>query len=250
MLKIMTLNLNYMIDKHGPWPARRELITRAISRSAADVVALQAVKRPDRNLPDQACELAGALDEYPYSYFQAADIQGDGAALGSGFMARIPLSVSGSLRLSNSPADEDPTPRLVMHTELQTEQGPLHLFNCHFSWIPEQTGRNILETLGYANACSGARILVGDFNARPDSDALGMLYQAGWLDVWKKTRPAEDGFTFEADRPTSRIDYVLASAELREAIEGIDLIGSQRDDVRLSDHLGLVATLRLSAART
>lgn len=248
MLRIMTLNLNYMVDKHGPWPARRESINRAVKESSADVVALQAVKRPGKNSPDQACELAGALDDYSYSFFQAAEIQGDGTALGSGFIARIPLTVSGSLQLTNSAEDEDPTPRLVLHTEMQTGHGPLHLFNCHFSWIPEQTSRNVLETLGYVNSFSGPKIMVGDFNAQPDSNALGMLFRAGWTDAWGKVRPAEEGLTFESDRPSIRIDYILVSPELRDAVLDVGLVGSSQDDVRLSDHLGLAAKLRVSVA--
>jgi endonuclease/exonuclease/phosphatase family metal-dependent hydrolase len=248
MLRIMTLNLNYMVDKHGPWRERRDLITRAIRESSADIVILQAVKRPGKNLPDQACELAGALDEYPYSFFQAADVLEEGVALGSGFVARIPLAISGSLRLTDRSEDEDPTPRLVLHTELKTGQGPLHLFNCHFSWIPEQTRRNVLETLGYANSVSGPRILIGDFNAPPHSEALGMLYRAGWVDAWEKARPTEDGFTFESDRPSMRIDYILASTELKDAILDVNLIESSQDGVRLSDHLGLAARLRVSGA--
>lgn len=97
------------------------------------------------------------------------------------------------------------------------------------------------ETAGCA---PGPALLLGDLNSAPDSAALETLRGAGWKDVWAMLRPADPGFTFEADRPTQRIDYALASAESRarvHAIERVEVNG--RGPPRLSDHLGLLVTL-------
>ncbi len=39
MLKIMTLNLSFLVDKHGPWRERRELIAREILQHSPDIIA-------------------------------------------------------------------------------------------------------------------------------------------------------------------------------------------------------------------
>src|SRR5438105_116900 len=52
MLRVLSLNLNYRVAKHGEWALRRDLIVDAARRSDADVLALQAVER------------AGGMDRY------------------------------------------------------------------------------------------------------------------------------------------------------------------------------------------
>jgi endonuclease/exonuclease/phosphatase (EEP) superfamily protein YafD len=135
----------------------------------------------------------------------------------------------------------------LIHARFDLPEGPFHLFNAHFSWVPEQARLNLDEALPYMRSFRGPAALVGDLNTPPDSDVLQPLREAGWLDVWSELRPTEAGPTFEADNPSLRIDYVWVNSELRPQVEAIEIVTGNRDEsgVRLSDHLGLLATFSL-----
>lgn len=80
-------------------------------------------------------------------------------------------------------------------------------------------------------------VVVGDFNAIPTSTAIETMNNS-FSDVWDAIYPAQNGFTFPADGPTRRIDYVFVKDGL-VLPQDILLIGQTGT---LSDHLGLIAT--------
>lgn len=87
-------------------------------------------------------------------------------------------------------------------------------------------------------------ILMGDLNHRPDTQEHRMWLAAGWTDTFVSVGKG-DGATIPADRPRSRIDYILAAgpiaetvAESRPLFEGA--FRTNPDDSQgfaLSDHL-------------
>jgi endonuclease/exonuclease/phosphatase family metal-dependent hydrolase len=238
MLRLMTLNLNYRAAKHGDWDDRRRQIAHAIQRTQADVVALQAVERAHG--AGQAAELAAMVDYQHIEYVAA--VKTNGATRGSGFIARRRLGDVAVRRLSQRDGHEDKDRRVLLKTQIQTRGGAVDLYNAHFSWVLPQALDNARETLGFV--APGPALLFGDLNSAPDSQAVRTLTQAGWTDVWAALRPGDPGFTFEADRPSLRIDYALASPAVRERVRSIELIAADGGSVpRLSDHLGLLLTL-------
>lgn len=50
-MKVLTDNINYYVDKHGPWPLRRIILRDIIQRVDPDVIALQAVRRNRKPVP-------------------------------------------------------------------------------------------------------------------------------------------------------------------------------------------------------
>jgi endonuclease/exonuclease/phosphatase family metal-dependent hydrolase len=246
MLTVMTLNLNFLVDKHGTWPERRELILAAIRHHGPEVVALQAVRR----LPggaDQAAELGRFLPAYGHSTFVPAIEREDGSADGSAFLSRVPPERVEALRLSLPDQPEDPTPRVVLHGLFPLENGILNLVNCHISWIPGQAERAMSEILPYATRIPGPVALVGDTNSTPETRTMRAVAEAGFTDLWPLFHPDDPGFTFEADQPNIRIDYIWANGVLRLLAKGIDRFGEPAPSPpRLSDHCGLVASFDLS----
>jgi endonuclease/exonuclease/phosphatase family metal-dependent hydrolase len=242
MLRILTLNINGPGVKQGHWARRKELIARTIEQSGADICALQAVDQPE-NTPDQARQLAELLPRFTDVACEWAT-DGTGPALGSAFLSQVPFAEVKPVRLSRRPGTEDPFERILFHGRFSLPGGPLDLFNAHFSWVEEQAADHVREVLHYLADISGLRVIVGDMNQIAEAEPMLRLCEAGWEDVWPKLRPEQSGYTFEAGQLTKRIDYVWVPQDVLSRVRSIELIGDMVEGgVRLSDHLGLVATL-------
>jgi endonuclease/exonuclease/phosphatase family metal-dependent hydrolase len=246
MFKIMTLNINYYMDKHGPWSERKEKILETVHNKGPDIIALQALKK-DPELysgQDQAVQLSEKLNDYPFVVFYPAIKHPDGKQDGSGFISRHPIIESQALPLTTLPGLEDSSQRVVLNALFQTPLGDLRIFNAHFSWVEEQADKNLDETIPYSQSFSEPAILTGDMNSVPDSKLVRRLQQSGWIDAWEELNPGQDGFTFEAGEPNIRIDYIWVRPELKQALNKIELVSEMQagNDVHLSDHLGLMAS--------
>nr|WP_246350998.1 endonuclease/exonuclease/phosphatase family protein [Deinobacterium chartae] len=243
-MTVMTLNVNGYFEKHGSWTQRRPRLEAALREIRPDILLLQAVARdPQReDGRDQAAQLAAAFPEYVSVMYHPAQHADDGTAFGSALLSRYPLRESGALELSLRRGLEDTTRRNVLWAGVSTPDGLLTVLNAHFSWVPEQNADNLEETVMLLQEMSGPALLAGDFNAPPDGPAIKRLRELGWTDAWERLREHEGGFSFEADAPSMRIDYMWANPELESRLESVQLVLGREE--RVSDHLGLVVTLR------
>jgi endonuclease/exonuclease/phosphatase family metal-dependent hydrolase len=244
-MKLLTLNIQQYAETNGRWPERRELIVDALAGAEADVVALQAVARQagrDDGI-DQAAQIAARLPAYRHVIYHALP-RGSGA-LGLAILARQPPLLQKTFPLSLRPGLEDDQRRLVLCTAFALGGVVLQVFNCHFSWVPEQCAENVREALGRIEGFPGPRIIVGDMNAEPGSAAMRAIAQNGFVDAWQRLHPDENGYTFEARRPRLRIDHVWCDASCASSLTSAVLVA--RPDpgaaVAASDHLGLLVEL-------
>jgi endonuclease/exonuclease/phosphatase family metal-dependent hydrolase len=248
MLRIITLNCNYYVDKHGHWEKRKYLINDLIRDTSPDVVLLQAVcQDPLRYLGiDQASQIAERIG-YRHVQFQAADVDPYGCRRGQAIISRHQFITSAGLRLSLRPGSDDITNRLVQPVSISTNHGLLHIFNVHFSWIEKQARDNIAETLSFIKRFKGMTLITGDFNNEAESAVLEPLRGNGWTDLWSVMRPCESGCTFESDKPRIRIDHAWANASLLRYFADISVHHRETPApaVRLSDHRALSVTLSL-----
>jgi len=234
MLRLMSLNLNYRIAKHGAWAERRARIAEAVERHAVDVMALQAVEGDGRW--NQAQELAERLG-FDHVAF-VAGTQNAGVRHGLALVSRFPLDEVAVCELTRHGQHADPDRRLVLRARVRPNGSSTEIYNAHFSWVPPQAVENARETLAFRGDRSG--LLLGDLNSAPDSAALRILRAGGWIDAWATLRGGEPGYTFEADRPAQRIDYVLATEEAQSRLLALECVGASAP---LSDHLALLVTL-------
>jgi endonuclease/exonuclease/phosphatase family metal-dependent hydrolase len=246
MLKVMTLNLNYYVEKYGTWPLRRGLIVDQIQESEPDLITFQAVKK-DPNLfdgQDQGTQIA-QMAGYPYFVYQPAAEYPDGSTEGSAVLSQIPFSEVDTLQLSLSPGTEDKNKRVLINCLFNFPAYTLRLFNAHFSWVTEQAIDNIEEAYRYIRTFTEPFLLLGDLNTSPDSNLFDLFRKAGMIDVWAELCPDENGFTFEADTPNLRIDYAWASGDLKKDLKAVQVVGEKRstNQARFSDHLGLLVEL-------
>ena len=96
-------------------------------------------------------------------------------------------------------------------------------------------------------------LVVGDLNDEPRRGAHAELVGAGWIDAWQRARGDAGGATnwTPGDRrgraPTQRIDHVLAPSG--SVVEDATVLDDPLEQLgALSDHLPLVATVRLPEA--
>jgi len=246
MLRVLTLNLNYYDDRHGPWITRRALVEEAVRTERPDIIALQAVaKHADvEGGVDAATQLAQGLADYgDVSYHTAARFD-DGREEGMAFLSRYGILSVRTHVLSHRDASEDPSKRVFLHGTFDAPSGPLHVFNAHFSWEAAQARDNVTEALAQLSWAEGPAVLAGDFNQTPDGDALGRFQSAGWTDAWAAVQPRDDGFTFfEGGALSKRTNYVLVNAPLAPRLRDARVILHDGGSVRAGRHAGVLVTL-------
>lgn len=243
MLNLMTMNVNLYEEKHGPWPRRRRVIEEAARAADVDLLALQAVRRHKdvEGGLDQGTQLADSLG-LEHRLFRPAYRRDDGSEDGVALLSKRPLVGFEARELSTREGTEDPWPRVVLRTQVSASI-TISVVNAHLSWVPEQNEDNAVELVAFLEEHEGPTLVVGDFNATPDAPSLRRLRDAGYLDVWRRLRPGDSGFTFESHAPDKRIDYVLVTVDLASRLEQIHVVAGGEDGSRGSDHLGLVVTL-------
>lgn len=236
MTRLLTLNLNFDEAKHGAWPARLPGIAAAVARLQPDVIALQAVRRRAGGI-DQVQALAHATGR-AHHYFVAAR-RDDTVEDGSAILTHLPMMARDCTHLTYDPNPEDVSPRILLQATLDLGRDRrLTVANGHFSWVAALNARNVEETLRRLAEVDGDAVLVGDFNATPDTPSMRAIAAAGWRDAWHAVHGERDGATFEAPSPTLRIDYVwLRGGLTAKRIERVSAPAGAA--TRLSDHFGL-----------
>ena len=233
-LKLLTLNINFYGDKHGAWPERKDLIVEAIRNADPDVIALQAVGAFDGS--NQADEIEGSLSGYSTHFEPIGDDQG------MAVISRLPILATETTELSRRSGHDDSFDRIVLRALIESSFGPVNLFNAHVSWVDHQALENIGEVMSFVDCFSGPKLIAGDFNQTPDKPAIKKLAGGGWTDTFAAAYPGENGFTFEADGPEMRIDYIWANRPISQNLTGVQIVGNASGHARMSNHLGLTAT--------
>ena len=203
MLKILTVNLNYVRDGYGPWPERCTRLRALLQAERPAIIALQAAHVDDTR--NQLRELAGDLD-YHHQLFLAADTTHPHQ--GSAILSEIPLSAPWSFALPRDDDDEDPSPRRVISASFAWQGEIWRLTNAHCSWVPTQNRHQVAALAQALEGFSGPQCLVGDFNAPPTAPGIAHLTASGWVDAHACVGQGT-GATFPAEAPQDRIDYLF-----------------------------------------
>lgn len=237
-MKILTLSLSLGKDKHGAWSERKDLFAAFLNKHQPDVVALQiaATDSAAENGKSVAIQLAESLTGYAAHVESVDDLQN------LAFLSRLPFVETNKLKLTRRELSEDKLERILLHAAFDTEFGRLNLYNAHFSPDAAQCLNNVSETLEFADKFAGEKVLAGNLNQEPDNRAMRKLVETGWTDAFAKLSD-ESGFTFEAPKPTVRIDYVWAHGALADVLQSVILVQNPTTEIVLSNHVGLLITL-------
>jgi endonuclease/exonuclease/phosphatase family metal-dependent hydrolase len=257
-LRVATLNI---WNRLGPWEQRLPAIRRGIAAVDAHVVGLQEVVSLD------GFRQAEMLAE-GYGY-HVAEGRHSAAVLpiGNAILSRFPVRHREVFELPTGGTIER---RTLLHAVLDAPFGRVPVFVTHLNWkldeghVREQQVRFIADTI--ARVCprdaSFCPVLMGDFNAEPDSDEMrflrGLTSLGGartyFADAWTyagegqgATFARSNPFAAQQHEPDRRIDYVYVRGPDErgrgEPIGARLAFDAPHEGVFPSDHFGVVATI-------
>jgi endonuclease/exonuclease/phosphatase family metal-dependent hydrolase len=265
-LSVLTLNL---WNDAGPWPERKKRVREWIDRLAPDLIGFQeALRVPQR---DQVAELLGDRG-YHLAYAPATPFWREGSPFshgefGNAVASRFPILESEAIAL---PDAGDGERRCALAATLAAPLGPLSFTCTHLNWkfrhgeVRERQVQAVCDLVLRRRPRGGfPPILVGDFNAEPESAEIryvtGLQSLGGrsvaFLDAWR-TVGTGSGITWSNQNPYARanlepdrrIDYVFTGFPQRSGVG--QLLGcrvvcnDEQDGVWPSDHFGVYAELR------
>ena len=131
-------------------------------------------------------------------------------------------------------------PRAALVVVARTPLGNMTALNTHLDASREETYRlqEVEHVLGLVERSrkSGLPLVAGgDFNAEPGSQVHKRVLASGLRDAWLECG-AGNGFTYPADTPVKRIDYLFMTAPLR-------CTDARVIETTISDHRPLLVTL-------
>lgn len=264
-LRVVTLNI---WNNQGPWPERLRLIRKELGLVAPDLVGLQEVLHLDGGPPNQAQTIADGLGYYVA--FAGAWYIGGGLHFGNALLSRWPIVRADNFLLPCEPGDET---RAVLFCTVDAPCGRVPVFVTHLSWqlhysdVRQQQVAFIsakIKELAPVDAHGFPPILMGDFNAEPDSDEIrylrGFNARLGrsiyFADCFAAAGDGSPGYTYaranpyalRAHEPNRRLDYIFVRGPDRQ-LRGEPLTArlcfdAPENGVFPTDHYGVMAEIQ------
>ena len=173
-IRVLTLNI---WNRQGPWDERLPMIQRGIAALDPDIIGLQEVICSEGR--SQADDIAAGLPSKYEAAFGVAHDVGGGVHFGNAVLSRWPITRSAPVPLPTGFSDES---RCVFFAEVGTPFGPVPFFVTHLNWkfhegnVREAQVMAIAEQVRKEAPLEGLPpILVGDFNAQPESSEIRFL---------------------------------------------------------------------------
>lgn len=265
----VTLNL---FGAEAPLGRRMDLILAGLRALSPDIVALQEVRGEPGSLPNQAETLGASLG--------LGAVFAPSVALGSGnegvaVLSRLPIRRH---EIANLPHGTEQERRVLLSVELEAPLGALWVHTTHLNYRLHHGKQREDQVVAVEQAIAALsagpdvpdlHLLMGDFNAVPDSDEIrwlcGLTTLGGrrtyFQDAWRLLHPGEPGLTWARANPLTerlrflqqdrRLDYIFVSPIRRD---GRGLIHECRvvldrpgeDGVFPSDHFGVLARVQVA----
>lgn len=260
--RVVTFNI---WNRQGPWERRLPLIRDGLAALDADVIGLQEVLAFG-DLPNQADEIAAGTG---WNVYHAPAWQvGGGLSFGNAILSPHRLFDGQCLPLPSPPGLDT---RSVVFARVDAPHGPIPVFVTHLTYQLHMCRARCEQVVALAAHVARLApigepppVVLGDFNAGPDSDEIRFLRGLTTLegrsvyfaDCWAVTSAgASPGYTYDrsnayalrSHEPSNRIDYVFVrgpDAHLRgEPIAARLALDQPVGGVWPSDHFAVVADI-------
>jgi endonuclease/exonuclease/phosphatase family metal-dependent hydrolase len=220
--------------------------------NAADIVAVQEVDRfwARSAYVDEPAAIAAGLGMEHRCYAANLDHAPDTHSsvphqYGTVIVSRFPILDCSNTLLPRTGSNEQ---RGLTRAMINVRGVPLQLYNTH---LHTTAADRLLQTAVIGEvvdaAPAGSRVLMGDFNAGPTAAEMAPIF-ARFVDAWSAGSPVPanpSGNTSPArlaGSPTSRIDYVLVSSQVKVTSSFVPIDAATR---LAADHYPVVADIAL-----
>jgi endonuclease/exonuclease/phosphatase family metal-dependent hydrolase len=237
MLRVMTYNIHVGVgmDKKLDLPR----IADVINAQHPDLVGLQEVDRGVQRTQrvDEIVDLA-KLTRMDYAF--AFNLRYQGGQYGVAILSRFPIRATDHRLFQNTREAER---RGVIRAEVSIHGSLVNFVTTHLDYQYDD-GRlfEAQQLLSALKDVKGTLVVVGDFNDIPAGRAYQLVrYQFG--DAWIESRGTEEGFSYPADKPAKRIDYIFFRSTDRVRTKRAWIVNTQA-----SDHVPVVADLEIGGS--
>lgn len=229
-VRVMDYNLHDAVNTDGR--VDPEALAREIEASGADIVGLQEVSRGWLvwGGMDMLTWLSQRLN-MPYVWGPTADEQ-----WGNAILSRYPIA---SVEFYDLPPEDVLLLRGFIWAEIDVDGTILTVIDTHFSERDDQDEIRAIQASTILSTWNShpATVIMGDFNALPDSQAISLMLDTGLIDVSREIGK-QPTYTYYSANPDHQIDYIFVTSDL-----------GYRDfviqDTQASDHLPLAVTIEL-----
>lgn len=203
-IKVMSYNIHH--GRNGEGEVDLKSIAEVIKNSGADIIGLQEV--------DSVCNRSGNVDQMKalagltgMHYTFRRHFEYDGGAYGLGVLSRYPIVNVYDHRISSYPKGGESSLTLLATDIKVGASKTVHFATVHFDYRKDPGIRlqQSAETVAYLNNVAYPVILTGDLNAEPDKPEIKNLFKT-FTDT-----DTSGTFTYPADQPVKKIDYILVS---------------------------------------
>ena len=260
---VATLNI---WNRLGPWEARLDVIRSELGRLDPDVIGLQEIIfMQGEHEVNQAEDIARGLG---YQVALGRGVDATPWGLCNAVLSRWPITRSATFSLPGTSES-----RSVVFAEIDSPAGKLPFFSTHLNWKLDEghvREQQVQALTSFVRKMSPAEspgslppVVVGDFNAEPDSDEIrymrGLTSLGGnsvyFADCFAVAGDGSRGTTFARRNPYAlalrepdrRIDYIFVAGpddKLRgEPLSARVCFDEPAGDVWPSDHFGVIATI-------
>jgi endonuclease/exonuclease/phosphatase family metal-dependent hydrolase len=237
--RVMTFNIHHGEGLDGRVDLPR--IAEVIRRERADLVALQEVDKgvqrtARRDLSGELAALTGLTCVFSNNFHY------QGGEYGNAVLTRFPVLSATNSHYQMLRTNEQ---RGILQLTLEVQGRQLVFMNTHIDYRKDDAERlqNAREIRALAGQHAGTPvILCGDFNTTPGSPVHQRLKET-FEDTWERAGQGS-GWTFPADNPSKRIDFVWVSKTAQ-----IDPVEARVLENDASDHRPLLVEFRFRESR-
>lgn len=235
-VRVMTYNIHVGIGMDKKLDLRR--IADVINNEKPDLVGLQEVDRGVQRTQriDEIVELS-KLTRMDYAF--AFNLPYQGGQYGVAILSRFPIRATEHRLYKNLREAER---RGFIRAEVRIDGRLVHFVTTHLDYQHDD-GRlfEAQQMLAFLGDVKGPLIVVGDFNDLPTGQTYQLMRNA-FDDAWIDGRGTGEGFSYPADKPAKRIDYIF----MRRG-DGIRARRAWVIKSLASDHIPVVADLEIGS---